>query len=106
MAGGNFLSTGSKKGDVLHFDMRDLRKRTPVQGARLDTFEDTVCNLKWNENGRFLASGMNSGRVAVWDFSYPKVNPNTLLMMPFRLLEFHKAGVKGNRVQFITSRFI
>ena len=57
-----------------------------------------VCGLEWSPGGRYLASGSNNNRVAVWD--YNQIHQNSVLMSdpvqsdPVHCFNQHRAAVK------------
>jgi cell division cycle protein 20 (cofactor of APC complex) len=65
---GPVLSVGTSKGTIRHFDLRVKETSKMKQQARkLTRHQSTICSLKWNVDGKFLAGGDESGNVYCWD---------------------------------------
>ncbi|KAF9484166.1 WD40 repeat-like protein [Pholiota conissans] len=63
---GPILSVGGIKGSIRHYDTR-LPATKMREQAHLARHRGRVTCLKWNEDGRFLASGDVSGKVHCWE---------------------------------------
>jgi cell division cycle protein 20 (cofactor of APC complex) len=81
----HLLSSGSRSGDIHHHDVRISQHH--VGTLKLHTQE--VCGLKWNPDGRYLASGGNDNLVTIWDGSMSHDNK------PLHILRDHLAAVKA-----------
>jgi len=57
------LSTGSRGGDILNHDVRIQQHVTQT----LQGHTQEVCGLKWDADGKYLASGGNDNIVNVWN---------------------------------------
>jgi cell division cycle protein 20 (cofactor of APC complex) len=82
------LSSGSRSGDIHHHDVRIAQHH--IGTLKLHTQE--VCGLKWNSDGRHLASGANDNLVGIWDTS---ANLSTSETQPLHILRDHTAAVKA-----------
>jgi cell division cycle protein 20 (cofactor of APC complex) len=79
------LTSGSRGGVIQHHDVRVAQHH--VSTLKLHTQE--VCGLKWNHDGRHLASGANDNLVAIWDSAMSHDNK------PLHTLRSHTAAVKA-----------
>lgn len=83
----HLLSSGSRSGEIHNHDVRVAQHH--LNTAKLHTQE--VCGLRWNPDGRYLASGANDNLVAIWDQNMTSSSdPRSL----FTLKE-HNAAVKA-----------
>ena len=93
----HMLSSGSRSGDIHQHDVRVARHH--VASLRLHTQE--VCGLKWNADGRHLASGANDNLVAIWDVAGSSSSSSTATheaaagVRPLHVLREHTAAVKA-----------
>ncbi|CCM00708.1 uncharacterized protein FIBRA_02748 [Fibroporia radiculosa] len=65
---GPVLTAGGERGTIRHFDTRI--KETPKmkeQARKVTRHQAKICSLAWNTEGKFFASGDESGFVHVWD---------------------------------------
>lgn len=76
------LSSGSRDRTILH---RDVRMADPYF-ERIETHEQEICGLKWNQNDNKLASGGNDNMVYVYEGTS---------RTPFLSINEHKAAVKA-----------
>ena len=58
------LSSGSLDKKIINFDIRS--KEAII--SKIDLHQKEVCGLKWNSNGKYLASGGNDNMLYIWDF--------------------------------------
>ena len=67
------LSTGSKSGEIVNFD---VRKPDPVV-SKFNNHEQEVTGLAWQPQGNFLASGGNDNVVNIWsnDVGHSQTRP-------------------------------
>jgi cell division cycle protein 20 (cofactor of APC complex) len=79
------LTSGSRSGEIHQHDVRVAQHH--VGTLKLHTQE--VCGIKWNSDGRHLASGANDNLVAIWDsfMSHER--------RPIHVLREHQAAVKA-----------
>lgn len=84
----HILTSGSRSGDVHHHDVRIAQHH--VGTIKFHTHE--VCGLKWNPDGRHLATGANDNLVGIWDTA---ANMCTSETRPLHVLSEHKAAVKA-----------
>lgn len=82
----HLLSSGSRSGVIHHHDVRVANHHV----GTLRLHDQEVCGLKWNSDGRYLASGGNDNLVAVWDSSLSHDGNQ-----PLYVLREHKAAVKA-----------
>lgn len=81
------LSSGSRAGEVHNHDVRAAEHH--LNTAKMHTQE--VCGLKWNGDGRYLASGANDNLVCIWDSTMNTSNDPK----PLFVLREHNAAVKA-----------
>merc|ERR1711892_111985 len=58
----HILTTGSRSGEIINFD---VRQQTPII-SKFVKHEQEVTGLKWNPNGQYLASGGNDNTENIW----------------------------------------
>lgn len=78
------LSSGAQDGRILNHDLRIMKKINEIF-----FHNKVVCGLKWNNNGRFLASGGDDKIVSVWDIQ------NMSSETPYKLLDEHNSAIKA-----------
>ena len=62
------LTVGGERGSLRHYDTRIKEKATmKEQTKRVTRHQAAIGTLRWNEEGKLLASGDQSGLVYVWD---------------------------------------
>ena len=92
---GSLLSSGSLSGVIINNDIRAMGSK--VSEFNFHTRE--VCGLKWNSNGRFLASGADDCLVCIWDIAASTLSSSNTMssssVQPFKVLKEHKAAVKA-----------
>lgn len=81
----HILTSGSRTGHIHHHDIRVQHHHV----ATLKLHEQEVCGLKWNQDGRHLASGGNDNLVAIWDSTMSHEHK------PLHVLRDHQAAVKA-----------
>ena len=59
----NHLATGSKDSLIKVHDVRAPEPMFVMKGHQKE-----VCGLKWNFEGKYLASGSNDNQLCIWDF--------------------------------------
>ena len=59
---GNVITTGGKDKIIRSYDVRCTKK--PIMEYSGHTQE--ICNLKWSQDGNYLASGGNDNKVCIW----------------------------------------
>jgi cell division cycle protein 20 (cofactor of APC complex) len=79
------LTSGSRSGDIHHHDVRVAQHHV----GTLKVHTQEVCGLKWNPDGRYLASGGNDNIVSIWDSVMSHENK------PLHVLRDHVAAVKA-----------
>jgi cell division cycle protein 20 (cofactor of APC complex) len=79
------LSSGSRDGSIHHHDVRVAQHHV----GTLKLHVQEICGLKWNSDGRHLASGANDNLVAIWDSTMSHDNK------PLHVLRDHTAAVKA-----------
>jgi cell division cycle protein 20 (cofactor of APC complex) len=82
----HILTSGSRSGSIHHHDVRVKNHHV----GTLKTHDQEICGLKWNNDGRHLASGGNDNLVAIWDnntFSHETT--------PLHVFREHTAAVKA-----------
>lgn len=80
------LTSGSRSGDIHHHDVRVAQHHV----GTLKMHGQEVCGLKWNNNGRHLASGGNDNLALVWDANY-----SIETSQPLHVFREHTAAVKA-----------
>ena len=81
------LSSGSRSGEVHNHDVRAAEHH--LNTVKMHSQE--VCGLKWNSDGRYLASGANDNLVCIWDATMNSSNDPK----PLFVLREHNAAVKA-----------
>jgi len=76
------FSTGSQDKVILD---RDIRTASPFIRFH-EGHKQEVCSIKWNNDGRFLASGGNDNKVLLWDLKHTS---------PLLTLSGHSAAIKA-----------
>ncbi|KAI0946306.1 hypothetical protein AcV7_010318 [Taiwanofungus camphoratus] len=65
---GPVLTVGGQRGTIRHFDTRIKEtSKMKEQTKKVTRHQAKICSLTWNVEGKFLASGDESGLVYVWD---------------------------------------
>lgn len=82
----HILTTGSRSGEIINFD---VRKQNPIV-SKFVKHEQEVTGLKWNPNGQYLASGGNDNTVNIW-----MNDIGTTEAQPLHSLTDHMASVKA-----------
>jgi cell division cycle protein 20 (cofactor of APC complex) len=93
------LSSGSRSGHIHNHDVRIAKHHL----ATLKTHAQEVCGLKWNSDGRHLASGANDNLVAIWDTNSSggsssqnaSASSTANELAPLHVLHDHLAAVKA-----------
>jgi cell division cycle protein 20 (cofactor of APC complex) len=87
------LSSGSRSGDIHNHDVRVAQHH--IGSLKLHSQE--VCGLKWNSDGRHLASGANDNLVGIWDWSSSSSSSSGIGdgSPPLHILREHTAAVKA-----------
>ncbi|KRX25404.1 Cell division cycle protein 20 -like protein, partial [Trichinella nelsoni] len=83
------LTSGDKKGRILHHDMR-CQGSTVISVA---AHKAQICGLTWSPSGCYLASGGDDNVVNI--FSYSGINSSNGLANPFCVFKEHRAAVKA-----------
>ncbi|KAG7366806.1 WD40 repeat-containing protein [Nitzschia inconspicua] len=84
------LTTGDKSGQLVQHDLRfDRNIVADYTGGHLQE----ICALKWNPDGRYLASGSNCNTVCIWDNAMPRNNRNSV--NPLTFFSGHQSAVKA-----------
>lgn len=81
----HILTSGSRSGEIHHHDVRVAKHHV----GTLKLHVQEVCGLKWNSDGRHIASGANDNLVAIWDSVMSHDNK------PLHVLRDHTAAVKA-----------
>jgi cell division cycle protein 20 (cofactor of APC complex) len=81
------LASGSRSGDIHTHDVRIAQHHT----GTLKLHAQEVCGLKWNNDGRHLASGANDNVVGIWDTT----SNGSFDVQPLHVLREHTAAVKA-----------
>ena len=81
----HLLTSASRNGNVHHHDVRVSQHHI----GSLQLHVQEVCGLKWNPDGRYLASGGNDNIVGIWDANMSHDNK------PLHILRDHVAAVKA-----------
>jgi cell division cycle protein 20 (cofactor of APC complex) len=79
------LTSGSRNGDIHNHDVRIAEHHV----STLKTHLNEVCGLKWNHDGRYLASGGSDNLVAIWDSVMSRHKE------PINIFRSHSAAVKA-----------
>jgi cell division cycle protein 20 (cofactor of APC complex) len=97
----HMLSSGSRSGPIHNHDVRIAKHHV----ATLKAHAQEVCGLKWNNDGRHLASGANDNLVAIWDIAASGLGSSANSMAsatttpnevaPLHILRDHLAAVKA-----------
>jgi cell division cycle protein 20 (cofactor of APC complex) len=80
----NLISIGGVDGEIVSYDTRVGSAAFTLSGG------STVCGLRWNMDGSFLASGGNSDTLSVWDIRALRNSTE-----PFFFNTDHKSAVKA-----------
>jgi len=81
----HILTSGSRSGLIHHHDVRVRQHHV----GTLKLHDQEVCGLKWNNDGRHLASGANDNLVGVWDANMSQES------QPLHVFREHTAAVKA-----------
>lgn len=87
----HLLSAGDRSGQIHNHDVRAAKHHA----ATLETHSQEVCGLKWNSDGRHLASGANDNLVAIWDLNGSSASATNNGIAPLHVLRDHGAAVKA-----------
>jgi len=88
---GSVLTVGGQRGTIRHFDTRIKETaKMKEQSKRVTRHQAQICSLAWHGEGKFFASGDESGIVHVWD---SRQNAPILYFLPRDRLN----GVHGNQ---------
>ena len=98
----HMVSSGSRSGQIHNHDVRIAKHHI----ATLRAHSQEVCGLKWNNDGRHLASGANDNLVGIWDLIGGGVGSSANSTMasasstpnevaPLHILRDHLAAVKA-----------
>ena len=64
-AEGKMLVMGSKKGDILRWDVTDIKNPRPLK--KLPAHDQEVERFRFSPGGRWLASADSAGKLLIWD---------------------------------------
>ena len=66
---GTTLTVGNDKGTIRHYDTRSYRAKHVLKDAtrRVTRHQAGITSLAWNNEGKYLASGDETGTVLCWD---------------------------------------
>jgi cell division cycle protein 20 (cofactor of APC complex) len=88
----SIISSGSKDSTIINHDVRIAQHHT----ATLVGHQQEVCGLKWNYDGRTLASGGNDNLLSLWDASASASASSGTREVTARLVKSeHSAAVKA-----------